>query len=97
MFCCVQPLLFLLDPNICSKDENKCATPLQVAARFNSPATARLLLFRGADVAKKSTYGQQALHYAARRGNLAVVEVIKIMFNCSYFEITCEPHSTVMV
>ncbi|CAH3163669.1 unnamed protein product [Porites evermanni] len=64
------------DPNICSKDENKCATPLQVAGRFNSPATARLLLVRGADVAKKSTYGQQALHYAARRGNLAVVEVL---------------------
>ncbi len=47
-----------------------------MAARFNSPATARLLILNGADVAKQSNYGQQALHYAARRGNVKVVEVI---------------------
>ncbi|KAL9957506.1 hypothetical protein ACROYT_G039145 [Oculina patagonica] len=64
------------DLNICSDGDNKFTTPLQIAARFNSPATARLLILNGADVAKQSNYGQQALHYAARRGNLKVVEVL---------------------
>ena len=63
------------DLNICSDGDNKFTTPLQMAARFNSPATARLLILNAADVAKQSNYGQQALHYAARRGNLKVVEV----------------------
>ena len=68
-------ILIISDLNICSGGENRYATPLQMAARFNSPGTARLLIFHGADVTKQSNYGQQALHYAARRGNLAVVEV----------------------
>lgn len=68
-------LLNFLDLDIYSDCENKIATPLQIAARFNSPATARLLVLNGADVAKQSNYGQQALHYAARRGNLEVVQV----------------------
>lgn len=46
-----------------------------MAARFNSPNTAHLLILNGANVAKQSNYGQQALHYAARRGNLKVLQV----------------------
>lgn len=49
-----------------------------MAARFNSPATARLLISHKADVIKQSNYGQQALHYAARRGNLEVVQVAHV-------------------
>ncbi|KAJ7386254.1 hypothetical protein OS493_010658 [Desmophyllum pertusum] len=64
------------DLNICSDGDNKFTTPLQMTARFNSPDTARLLILNGADVAKQSNYGQQALHYAARRGNLKVVQVL---------------------
>jgi len=68
--------IFLLsDLNICSDGDNKFTTPLQMAARFNSPNTAHLLILNGANVAKQSNYGQQALHYAARRGNLKVVQV----------------------
>ena len=63
------------DLNVCSDGGNKFTTPLQMAARFNSPDTAHLLILKGADVAKQSNYGQQALHYAARRGNLKVVQV----------------------
>lgn len=64
------------DLNVCSDGDNKFTTPLQIAARFNSPDTAHLLILHGADVAKQSNYGQQALHYAARRGNLKVVQVL---------------------
>lgn len=64
------------DLDIFSGCESKFTTPLQIAARFNSPATARLLVLNGVDVAKQSSYGQQALHYAARRGNLKVVQVL---------------------
>jgi len=64
------------DLNVCSDGDNKFTTPLQIAARFNSPDTAHLLILNGADVAKQSNYGQQALHYAARRGNLKVVQVL---------------------
>ncbi|XP_027043650.1 ankyrin-3-like [Pocillopora damicornis] len=64
------------DLDIFSGSESKFTTPLQIAARFNSPATARLLVLNGVDVAKQSSYGQQALHYAARRGNLKVVQVL---------------------
>ena len=71
-------LSLISDRNVCSDGDNKFTTPLQIAARFNSPVTAHLLILNGADVAKQSNYGQQALHYAARRGNLKVVQVVPI-------------------
>ena len=87
--------IFLLsDLNICSDGDNKFTTPLQMAARFNSPNTAHLLILNGANVAKQSNYGQQALHYAARRGNLKVLQVGPYLeFFLSFFEFFLCPHS----
>ena len=85
-------ILIISDLNICSGGENRYATPLQMAARFNSPATARLLIFHGADVTKQSNYGQQALHYAARRGNLAVVEVGCFFVVYCNVTVNCQPN-----
>lgn len=44
--------------------------------RFNCVATAKLLIERGANPALVSTNGSTALHFAARRGNEQVAELL---------------------
>ena len=44
--------------------------------RFNCVETAKLLIQRGANPALESTNGSTALHFAARRGNEQVAELL---------------------
>ena len=50
-------------------------TPLICASKFGSVDACRLLIQNGAHITKKSCNGQSPLHYAARKGHTAVLEV----------------------
>lgn len=68
-------MLLSTDVDVRSSEESRKVTPLHLAARFNSDQTGLLLIQNGADASKKSAFGQNALHYAARRGSLDMARV----------------------
>jgi len=68
----------LLDHGACidvrTKEEK--LTPLQIASRFKCVETLKVLIKRGADPSLKSSNGSTALHFAARRGNDQITELL---------------------
>ncbi len=56
-------------------NESGLATPLFYAIQYNHTDAARLLIERGADVDKASTWGTP-IHEAAKRGNAEIVSVL---------------------
>ncbi|XP_072042762.1 transient receptor potential cation channel subfamily A member 1-like [Amphiura filiformis] len=52
------------------------ATPLHLAARYNCPDAAEVLIHYGADVTDALTNGQTPLHVCCRRGFLKVVKIL---------------------
>ncbi|XP_066924796.1 transient receptor potential cation channel subfamily A member 1-like [Clytia hemisphaerica] len=69
---------FLLDNEapIEQKDEEDENTPLLLAIKYNCDETAKQLITRGASVCSCNKYGTYALHFAARRGNKDLCEMI---------------------
>lgn len=53
-------------------------TALHLASWFDSVGATRLLIANGADVTKRSAFGQQPLHYAASRGSCELVKVCEL-------------------
>ena len=69
-------VITFIDPNVLiTSDDARCLTPLHYAARFNSMASLRMLIFNGADCSRRSAFGQHALHYAVRRCSEELIEV----------------------
>ena len=63
------------DIDIVASSEGGFMTPLICASKFDAHEACRLLIKRGAEVLSRHCIGQSPLHYAARKGNLRVIEV----------------------
>ena len=63
------------DIDIVASSQAGFMTPLICASKFDAHEACRLLIQRGAEVFSRCCIGQSPLHYAARKGNLRVIEV----------------------
>ncbi|KAK2571650.1 Transient receptor potential cation channel subfamily A member 1 [Acropora cervicornis] len=64
------------DIDIVASSQAGFMTPLICASKFDAHEACRLLIQRGAEVFSRCCIGQSPLHYAARKGNLRVIEVL---------------------
>ena len=66
-----------------ARDNNKKATPLQLAAYFNHPACVKVLIDEyKASINAKNKYDETALHRASFKGNLEVVKLLTSYSQC---------------
>ncbi|KAJ7385762.1 Transient receptor putative cation channel sub A member 1 [Desmophyllum pertusum] len=71
-----EELANLTDRNEMDRADRHGFALIHVAARFNGLSTVGVLLQRGADPSAKGKKGSTPLHFAARRGNDAVVKIL---------------------
>lgn len=74
----LESLQYLISKGVSVNKPSRCFTPLMNATKFGKPECVHILLDKGADIDRKCSFGESALHTAAAMKNL---EMVKFLLN----------------